>query len=187
MRKYSGWWSVVGVAVIALGAIVLAACGGDDDYGSPAAPATNASAAQASTPAGGGATSVVQVKDVGSLGKVLVSSDGLTLYTFNTDAPNSGKSACTGSCSATWPAFTTTSASLSAPTGVSGDFKTITRDDGAKQVTFNGRPLYRYAGDKAPGDAKGERIDGVWFAARASGQAQSGAPASQSATDAYGY
>lgn len=187
VRGYRGWWPTAAMVVMTVGAVVTAACGGDDSYGSQAAPATNAAAAQASGPAGGGPTSIVQVKDAGAVGKVLVASDGLTLYTFNTDTPNGVKSACTGSCAATWPAFTTTSASLSPPAGVSDEFKTITRDDGAKQVTFNGRPLYRFSGDKAPGDTKGEGISGVWFAARANGQAPGGTAASQSGSDPYGY
>lgn len=33
--------------------------------------------------------------------------------------------------------------------------KTITRDDGSTQVTYNGMPLHFYKGDTAPGDMNG--------------------------------
>jgi hypothetical protein len=38
----------------------------------------------------------------------------------------------------------------------------ITRAGGAKQVTINGYPVYYYAGDMAPGQAKGNGEGGVW-------------------------
>jgi predicted lipoprotein with Yx(FWY)xxD motif len=48
---------------------------------------------------------------------------------------------------------------------VTGELAVITRSDGVKQVTYKGSPLYRYAADTAPGDAKGQGVGGVWFAA----------------------
>jgi predicted lipoprotein with Yx(FWY)xxD motif len=189
-------------AIAVSGLAIAAACGGDDDTASPAAPvATTGSGSAAASPttaatsaptaspttapaaASGDANAVVQVRDVGSLGKVLVTPAGLTLYTFKSDAPNSGKSACSGGCAATWPPLTTTAATVPAPAGVTGSFALITRDDGAKQVTFNGQPLYRYAADAAPGDAKGDGIGSVWFAAKISATTTS----SSGSSDPYGY
>jgi predicted lipoprotein with Yx(FWY)xxD motif len=43
---------------------------------------------------------------------------------------------------------------------------TITRDDGSTQATYNGWPLYLYAGDTAPGDTTGQGITdeyGLWY------------------------
>ena len=40
---------------------------------------------------------------------------------------------------------------------------TITRDDGGTQVTYNGWPLYYYAPDVKPGDAKGQNSGDIWF------------------------
>jgi hypothetical protein len=76
--------------------------------------------------------------------------------------------------------------------GASGAFASITRDDGAKQLTYNGQPLYRYAGDKSPGQTNGDGIGGVWFVASVTAQATSAAsPASTSSADGgsgyYGY
>jgi predicted lipoprotein with Yx(FWY)xxD motif len=189
-------------AIAVSGLAIAAACGGDDDTTSPTAPvATTGSGSTAASPttaatsaptsapttapttASGDTNAVVQVRDVGSLGKLLVTPAGLTLYTFKSDTPNSGKSACSGGCAATWPAVTTTAATVTAPAGVTGSFALISRDDGARQVTFNGQPLYRYAADAAPGDAKGDGIGSVWFAARISATATS----SSGSSDPYGY
>ena len=48
---------------------------------------------------------------------------------------------------------------------------TITRDDGAVQVTYNGHPLYLFAGDTAAGQANGQGSGGVWFLVDAAGEA----------------
>ncbi|MEO8540687.1 MAG: hypothetical protein ABI577_13190, partial [bacterium] len=58
-------------------------------------------------------------------------------------------------------------------------FSLITRDDGAKQIAYNGKPLYRYGPDKAPGDANGQGIGNVWFVATSAGAA--GSPAAGAA------
>jgi predicted lipoprotein with Yx(FWY)xxD motif len=90
----------------------------------------------------------------------LTGEDGKTLYIFKKDTANSGKSACgAGACSDNWPAFTVEDASqLKADSGVSGKLDVITRDDGTKQVTYNGLPLYYFAGDSAAGSANGASI-----------------------------
>jgi predicted lipoprotein with Yx(FWY)xxD motif len=46
-----------------------------------------------------------------------------------------------------------------------GDFGAITREDGKRQTTYKGWPLYYYAGDKAPGDVLGQGLGNVWFVA----------------------
>jgi len=95
------------------------------------------------------------------VGTVLASSRGLTLYYYGEDKPGSGKSACTGGCATAWPPLV---APVKAPAGVRlpGRLGVITRPNGVKQVTLNGHPLYFYAGDKAPGQAAGNGIEGAW-------------------------
>src|SRR5580704_15014642 len=85
-----------------------------------------------------------------SVGTVLASSRGLTLYYYAEDKPGSGKSVCTGSCASAWPPL---AAPVRAPAGVRlpGPLGMITRPGGLRQVTINGYPVYRFTGDKAPG------------------------------------
>ena len=100
---------------------------------------------------------------------LLVDAAGRTLYTFDND--RDGKSACSGGCAVAWPPALAT-----AETPWNSDFSIIVRGDGTDQWTFNGKPLYRFAGDAKPGDVNGDELGGVWHAIR-------GAPrqASQSA------
>ncbi|MBX3061342.1 MAG: hypothetical protein KF726_00100 [Anaerolineae bacterium] len=95
----------------------------------------------------------------------LISYDGMTLYTFSKDAD--GVSNCSGDCAKAWPPFTVLKGDrLVAPEGVTGTLATIEREDGKLQVTYNGAPLYVYAEDKVPGDAKGDKVGDVWFFAK---------------------
>ena len=96
-----------------------------------------------------------------SAGTVLAGSRGLTLYYYAEDKRGSGKSVCTGACASAWPPLV---APARAPAGVRlpGKLGVITRPGGVRQVTLNGYPLYYFAGDKAPGQAKGNGIEGAW-------------------------
>jgi len=86
---------------------------------------------------------------------ILTDSKGMTYYTFDKDTKGSGASACYGSCAATWPP-----ASASASKG--NGYSAITRKDGSKQLTFNGSPVYYFAGDSKAGEQKGDGIGSVW-------------------------
>jgi len=46
---------------------------------------------------------------------------------------------------------------------------TVKRPDGRTQVTYAGFPLYRYSGDKKPGDVKGQGFQKIWFAVTSKG------------------
>ena len=95
-------------------------------------------------------------------GFVLVGPTGMTLYLFTKDEPN--KSNCAGDCAVNWPPLTVESAdAVTKGTNVAGELGTITRDDGALQVTYNGMPLYYWKNDAARGDATGEGVGDVWF------------------------
>lgn len=88
-------------------------------------------------------------------GGVLVDSAGMTLYTFDKDTANSGKSTCNGPCAALWPPVPATG-------NVSGDYSVVTRDDGSKQLAYKGKPVYRYTPDQKPGDKLGDNFKDVW-------------------------
>lgn len=107
------------------------------------------------------------------LGTVLVNSTGRTLYEFTKDAK--GASSCTGACATNWPPVLAGAGTM--PTemsGVTGTLATITRSDGGHQVTYDGHPLYTFAGDTAAGQTNGQGIKGVWFAIGPDGQQVSG-------------
>ena len=104
------------------------------------------------------------------LGTVLVDSAGMTLYMFDDDTRGSAESTCTDSCIEAWPPLTVESATaLSAGDEVSAELGTFERADGATQVTANGWPLYYFASDEEPGDAKGQGVGDVWWVLDASG------------------
>jgi predicted lipoprotein with Yx(FWY)xxD motif len=92
---------------------------------------------------------------------VLVGDNGMTLYTFDKDAPNSGKSACNGGCAANWPPL-----AASAGAKTEGAWSVITRDDGSKQWAYKGQPVYYWVKDKAVGDKTGDGVGGVWHVAK---------------------
>ncbi len=151
---------VAGVAAACAGAATTAPA-----TSAPSAAPAAASPAPSAAPASGGQT--VMTATVGSQGTLLVAgSNGMTVYTFNKDVVNSGTSACTGACITKWPALTVPAGSTPAGgSGVTGKLGTITRpEDGSSQVTYNGLPLYFFAGDKAPGDSNG--IYTGWAAVR---------------------
>lgn len=102
----------------------------------------------------------VQTKHNDKLGTILADSKNKTLYVFAKDT-KPGESACYGGCATAWPPLTTTGNPTLA-SGVPGTLGTITRTDGTKQVTYNGKPLYYYAKDEDDEDAYGQGIGGVW-------------------------
>ena len=96
------------------------------------------------------------------LGNILVTADGMTLYTYAKDSANT--STCTDQqCSKNWPPFWVyTNDRLAVGAGISGKLGTIKLNDTENQVTYNGMPLYVYAKDSAPGDATGQNVGNVW-------------------------
>jgi predicted lipoprotein with Yx(FWY)xxD motif len=112
-----------------------------------------------------------------SLGKVLATSKGKTLYLFMKD--KNGKSACYGQCAGYWPPLMKKGA-LRAGTGVKAKLLgTTKRKNGKRQVTYKGHPLYLYTGDTGAGQLQGQRqnfFGGKWYALSASGTANKKAP-----------
>ena len=105
---------------------------------------------------------VVKVAKSDQAGSHLTDAKGMTLYVFKKDSP--GKSACAGPCVTRWPLY------FREKVGASGslkesDFGTIAREDGQKQTTYKGLPLYYFVDDKAPGDTKGQGFKDVWTVA----------------------
>jgi predicted lipoprotein with Yx(FWY)xxD motif len=149
----------VALAVTACGTGSGSSAGGAYGYGNQTTQAT-----QAATPGAPASSSVMTAAlktETTPAGKVLANSHGLTLYYYGEDKPHSGKSVCAGGCATAWPPL---AAPVKAPAGVRlpGPLGMITLPGGVRQVTINGFPVYLYAGDKSPGQAKGNGIEGAW-------------------------
>jgi predicted lipoprotein with Yx(FWY)xxD motif len=152
-------------------ATALAACS-SSGASSPFSTGSSPAAAAANT---------VKTAQIGGV-TVLTSSKGFTLYSFAPDTSTTSK--CTGTCAQNWPPVRGPVTAA----GVTGTFSTIKRSNGSVQATFDGHPLYTFAGDSAPGQANGNGLNangGVWHDITTSGTAAS-APASGSPSGASG-
>jgi predicted lipoprotein with Yx(FWY)xxD motif len=131
----------------------------------------SASSGMTATPNAGPGTSSSGQPTVGTatstLGVILVDGQGHTLYALTKDSP--GVSMCEASCLQTWPPLIVSGAPVAGDGVQSVLLGTMTRSDGSTQVTYDGKPLYSYAGDRAPGDVTGQGIGGVWFAVTPTG------------------
>jgi predicted lipoprotein with Yx(FWY)xxD motif len=180
-----------GFCLLALLAVVIAGCGGGDStsggggvYGGGGGEATEESSSGESSSGGrygggekkaasaeGGAAGVVKAAKVGDLGTIVVNSEGLTLYDFHKD--KGGTSACYGACAAAWPPLLTEGEPKAEAGAMVNQLGTTKRKDGSVQVTYNGWPLYTYAGDNGPGEANGNDITqfgAQWYALLPNGE-----------------
>jgi len=82
----------------------------------------------------------------------------MTLFVFDKDA--GGKSMCNGRCAENWPALM-----ASADAKASGGWTVLARDDGKMMWAYEGKPLYTWKTDKAPGDTTGDGVNGTWHVA----------------------
>jgi predicted lipoprotein with Yx(FWY)xxD motif len=148
-------------AAVAAAVLGLAACGGGNGSTSTSSSATT------SPPAAAPTNDTVQARTT-SLGSVLATANGHTLYLFMKDA--GGKSACSGTCAQTWPPLTASGSPTAGAGADASKLGTVARDDGTMQVTYAGSPLYLYSKDDGAGDTYGQGVGGVWFAAGPDGK-----------------
>jgi predicted lipoprotein with Yx(FWY)xxD motif len=116
-------------------AVVLAACGSSDN---------------------GDATASSGSATVSSNDGQLVDSSGAPLY--SSDQEKSGTVMCTGGCLSIWLPLKAPSGNPTAGDDVSGELGVVKRPDGSRQVTLEGRPLYRFAEDGSDGKATGDNV-----------------------------
>lgn len=122
-------------------------------------------------------TTVIAKKDAletekSPVGKIIVDKKGRTVYLFMADKP--GVSNCSGQCLAFWPPVVAPKKLPKSWPGITGKVGVITRtDNGVRQLTINGWPLYLFAGDKAPGDINGQGSNGggaLWWVVKPNGK-----------------
>jgi predicted lipoprotein with Yx(FWY)xxD motif len=146
-------------ALLVLGAasaLTLSACGGGSSSSGVAADPGSAAPA---------ASQGLHVATT-SLGKVLVDSNGMTLYVLSADSKN--KSTCDAQCLSFWPPVAPTGAGKLAV--AAGQTKTTA---GSAIATVAGQPVYTFAQDENPGDVNGEGLNlygGIWYALTPSGK-----------------
>jgi predicted lipoprotein with Yx(FWY)xxD motif len=170
-------------ALVAVVALALAACGGDDASDAAGGTTTAATGPTETTASGSTATGASGTVPEGSasvmtadsdFGEIVVDAEGRTLYLFDPD--EGGKSTCYDDCEASWPPLLFDGS----PSGDGVDASllgTTERKDGSTQVTLDGWPLYYFAGDAAPGDTNGQGVGEVWHVVAPDGTAITDAPA----------
>jgi len=142
---------LLAAAAVPLVALAAAGCG-----------SSNNTATAMLKPASG-SSATVSVANTG-LGKILVDSQGRTLYLFAKDTGT--KSTCSGGCATAWPPLRANGKSTAGGGAKASLLGTTPRSDGKPQVTYNGHPLYGYQGDSKPGDTTGQGNPGFgapWY------------------------
>jgi predicted lipoprotein with Yx(FWY)xxD motif len=104
-------------------------------------------------------------------GKVLFDGRGFVLYAFTRDRR---RSACYGACAKAWPPYFAPKGTLKVGPGVKRSLLgTVKRKNGRRQVTYAGRPVYYYVGDRSAGQILCQNVDefgGTWLVVRPSGK-----------------
>lgn len=148
--------------LLAVGAFAAVAAAAGCSSGS----ATPSTSSTAGTSSGSRGAATVTVASKSSVGSVLTNAQGMTLYRYTPDKP--GVSTCTGACATIWPPLALPAGATAPVAGKGVDsLGTITRPDGTVQVTYDKEPLYTYSGDTSAADAKGQGVEGTWFAVKA--------------------
>jgi predicted lipoprotein with Yx(FWY)xxD motif len=115
---------------------------------------------------GGNAVTFLKPVKTRASGTVLANGTGYTLYWFSKDTP--AWSYCADTCLPQWPPATGTPEVEPGDT-LAGRLGTIRRSGGVVQATYDGHPLYTFAGDFDPGDVGGNNVvqfGGTWHAVR---------------------
>ncbi len=203
MRK-SGWAAATGIGSLVLLLAACGGSSGSTPAGSGSAssgssgsaPASSATVAATATKNGASSTAsakphnsaqpqastggvtfppvgtTVMVVQHSSVGYVLAEANGSVVYTYDKDTKG-GAPTCTGSCAEAWPPVTGTPKAGPADT-FPGTFGVVKGAGGVEQITYNGLPLYTFAGAK-PLSVAGNGVGGVWHVVPLSASDISGA------------
>jgi predicted lipoprotein with Yx(FWY)xxD motif len=162
------------VAVTALVALAVVVAGSGPSVSTPPA---KAASGQPPTVGVAQQRRTVSVRST-RLGRILVNSQGRTLYLFTKDSGT--KSACSGACAKAWPPLRASGKATVGGGARASMVRTTKRSDGKTQVTYNRHPLYLFSKDHKAGDTNGEGLTafgGRWFAVSGAGKQVSHAPA----------
>jgi predicted lipoprotein with Yx(FWY)xxD motif len=104
-------------------------------------------------------------------GPMLFDGRGFALYVFTRDG--GGPSRCYGACAKAWPPYLVTGALRAGPGAKRSLLGTVRRRGGRPQLTYAGRPLYHYVGERKPRQVLCQNVreyGGLWLVVRASGR-----------------
>jgi predicted lipoprotein with Yx(FWY)xxD motif len=165
-------------ALALIAAMLIAGCGGGSSSSTSTeaeAPAEKAAAAEPEEAEAEpeGEPTPVSLGEAAGVGKIIVDSEGMTLYYFQKDQKGSGKSKCEGACAEAWPPLLTEGEPEAMKGVKSAMLGTIERNDGTTQVTYAGWPLYTFVGDTKPGEDNGTDSKGFgasWYPLHSNGK-----------------
>jgi predicted lipoprotein with Yx(FWY)xxD motif len=135
-----------------------------------AAAALPASAAEGAAHAASGAKLKVQTT---SLGRILATGRGLTVYMFTHDQVNHDTCVAISGCTGIWPLVTSSGTPTLGPGVKRSLVGAIKLPGGARQLTYAGHPLYTYIADAGPGDTSyvgQSQFGGRWYALSPTGR-----------------
>jgi predicted lipoprotein with Yx(FWY)xxD motif len=161
------------VVLVPLVALVAAGCGSSNNTPTTTVKPTS------------GSSATVSVANTG-LGKILVDSQGKTLYLFAKDTGT--KSTCSGGCATAWPPLRASGKPTAGGGAKASLLGTTPRSDGKPQVTYNGHPLYGFQGDSKPGDTTGQGNPGFgapWYVVSTAGNQITTTSASSGGSNGY--
>jgi predicted lipoprotein with Yx(FWY)xxD motif len=171
---------LIPAAAVAVGLLVSACGSASSSSSGNSAPATQSAAGS-----NGSSSQLVKTAANSAVGgTILVNAQGMTLYRLSGE--KAGKLICTTTtCLQTWHPLV---ASGGKATGSVGSLSVIKRPNGTMQVTYKGQPLYTFAGDKGPGDDKGQGVKdvGTWDAVTTGTTSSTGSSSSSSSSSSGG-
>jgi predicted lipoprotein with Yx(FWY)xxD motif len=173
---------VLGIT-LAVGALAAAGCGGDDSEGDGSS-VTAGSNSAAKEPSGGSpgakttlagqtqraAPGTTVKADASQFGRVLFGGRDRAIYYF--DKETTSRPECYGGCARAWPPVLTKGRPQAGGPVKQGLLGTKRRNNGKKQVTYAGHPLYYYVNDPrgVVGCHNVEEFGGLWLAVKPSGK-----------------
>jgi predicted lipoprotein with Yx(FWY)xxD motif len=138
-------------------AVLVAACGSSATSHTTTQAASTATSAAAATTSKAATRGVAIATAHGANATYLTGASGRAVYLWVADAKN--MSSCAGACAQAWPPVTASGGTVATDGVNTADLGTIVRSDGTKQVTYDGHPLYYFAGDPKAGSITGQGSD----------------------------
>lgn len=187
MTRRTSFFALILGAVLSL---ALAACGATSSPNSPGSGGLYGSSGSTPTTASGQNSAQVATNTATVAGQsemVLTNAQGMTLYYFKLDTPQTAACTSSGGCNSFWPPLLDTSGTPTSSGSLPGKLAVL-NDANGMQVTYNGHPLYTFSEDKAPGDTKGEGFMNEWHVATPTlAVLTGGSTAPQPTATGYGY